>query len=454
VKPRSFVSRVTRGMTLVAALSALLLAGAAAVTALVLWQANERRSLAAAAEAMSAAIEREGQEEKHPLSQAISEAIRESALGGYRAEVWQGADLVASNWPGPPLTPAAAAGDDDWAVHTRPLPSGFVLLVAAHKEHRQRALGVFIFSIAFAAPICFPAAWFLGRTVARRATRPLEDLQARLATLHGLEPLPPSPLRDVPAEVQGLEDAFRALWSQLDQTLRRELEFAANASHELRTPLARIRLHAEHALNGTPPTARAALHAQVTEIDRLVRLVDSLLILARDVSRAEPWGEAVNLADVCRRVAGRLPLQPRPITDLFPDEVVVRGDEELLEITVENLLDNARKFAVGQEPIRVRLTEAAAAARLEVITPGARIPKGEQERLFERFYRSAHARAGQHGHGLGLSLARHIARLHAGDLTCCSAPTEDACFRLELPSWTPEPRSADAPHVGESPNGR
>jgi signal transduction histidine kinase len=296
-------------------------------------------------------------------------------------------------------------------------------------------------------PFCSPAspvcrvAFVVGRAVARRATRPLIDLQARIGGVRVLEPLPPPEEGDAPAEVADLEDAFRGLWTRLEGTVRRERDFAANASHELRLPLARIRLLAERARAGSSPDGRAALDAQVEEVDRLVRVVESLLVLARDTSAGIPRGEAVNLADVARRVSARI-LEGSAGECRFPDEAVVRGDEDLIEIAVQNLLENARKFAVGPEPVRAVLSDEGGRVRLEVTTPGAHIPAAQRDRLFDRFYRAPEVRAQGNGHGLGLALARHVARLHGGDVQCVSTESEDARFALQLPACTADPPPA------------
>ena len=76
--------------------------------------------------------------------------------------------------------------------------------------------------------------------------------------------------------------------------------------------------------------------------------------------------------------------------------------------------------------------------RLTVTSPGARIGERARERLFERFYRAPEARALHPGHGLGLPLARHIARIHGGDVACVSGASEDASFVLDLPCWQPQ----------------
>ena len=167
----------------------------------------------------------------------------------------------------------------------------------------------------------------------------------------------------------------------------------------------------------------------------MVRLVESLLVLARDVSAGIPRAETVNLADIVRTVGARVLEADRSGSTGLPDEALVRGDEELLGIAILNLLDNAAKFKAPECPVILRLQETNGRVRLTVESPGVRIVEAERDRLFERFYRGPEARAAPRGHGLGLPLARHIARLHGGEVSCVSGAGEDACFELDLPSW-------------------
>jgi signal transduction histidine kinase len=440
VSRRSIASRVSWGTAAVAAACALTLAGAAGLTARRLWSAQEQESLRRTAEAFAAAIAHEAAE-AGSMARGVEEAVHESALPADRVEVWRGAELLASSGrAGPVIGSERRLNADEWVVYRRPLPQGLTLVVAARAEHGRRALRVFAVSLGLASPVCLLVALAVGRAVALRATRPLLDLQTRIREVRGLDPLPPTRDRHPPTEIADLEEAFRALLTRLEATVRREREFAANASHELRLPLARIRLLAERA-HAQGPDAPAALEAQIAEVDRVVRLIESLLVLARDTGAGIPRGEAVNVADVARRVTARV-LPAERAHCAFPDEALVRGDEDLIEIAVQNLLDNARKFAVGPGAVRAVLTDGGFQVRLEVTTPGARIPSAECEQLFDRFYRSPEARAQSDGHGLGLTLARHVARLHGGDVRCVSSEGEDVRFALELPVW-----SADLPSV-------
>ena len=163
--------------------------------------------------------------------------------------------------------------------------------------------------------------------------------------------------------------------------------------------------------------------------------MESLLVLARDVRAGIPRGETVNLADTVRTVGARVLAAFPSAAAGLPDEALVRGDEELLSIAVLNLLDNAAKFKSPESPAVLCLRETNGRVRLTVRSPGARIAEVDRDRLFERFYRGPEARTAPRGHGLGLPLARHIARLHGGEVLCVSSAEEDACFELDLPSW-------------------
>jgi two-component system, OmpR family, sensor kinase len=446
MKARSLTTRVLGGTILVTLVTALAGAATAASIARSLWLSNERRALRHLAAGLAQAVQREGAESSGSPDAAAAETMRESVTAGRRAEVWRGPNLIAAS---PPESPAGAsafplgppgasspAARDAWLIETRPLAGGLLLLVASPRARGEEALRIFAWSLLFSAPVCILLAVFIGRLVGRRVTRPLLDFKDRIAAARPLGDLPPA----VPSEaleVAELERSFRELWERLRETVARELEFAANASHELRTPLTRIRLHAEQIRAAPGAAPSGSLRDLVEETDRLARLVDSLLVLSRDTAAGIPDGEVVNISDLVAAGSRRTFASATPPEIEAPDEALVRGDEALLGIAVENLLDNARKFSLPGRPPRIQVSEDATTVRLTIDSPGARIPTDLVGRLFERFYRGEEARASHEGHGLGLPLARHIARLHGGEVRCVSGPEEDARFDLVLPAWRP-----------------
>ncbi|HYS78341.1 MAG TPA: HAMP domain-containing sensor histidine kinase [Candidatus Dormibacteraeota bacterium] len=441
MRAQSLTSRVLRGTVFVTLVTALAGAATAALLARSLWQAHERRALLDLAAGLAQAVEREAVEEERTPDSAASDALRESVTSGYRAEVWRGPVLVAASPPGPSVGPpdeSKHATQDAWLIETRPLRGGLLLVVASPRQWGEEALRIFGWSLLLSAPVCVVVAVLIGRLVGRRVTRPLLDFRDRIGAARPFDPLPPAAPPEV-LEVAELEASFRRLWERLQETVSRELEFAANASHELRTPLTRIRLHAERARVALGAAAGGAsseeLRVLVEEIDRLVRLVDSLLVLSRDAAAGIPAGEVVNVSDLVAAASRRVFAGASLPEIEAPDEALVRGDEALLGIAVENLLDNARKFSLPGRPPRVAVGEDGASVRVTVTSPGARITGDLGERLFERFYRGPEARASHAGHGLGLPLARHVARLHGGDVRPVSAPGEDARFELALPAW-------------------
>ncbi len=430
----SIVSRVVLASLLAALVSALTLAAAAAVTAGILWRDADLRSLRETADTLARAIPREAAENHLDLRQAAEEAISELPAHGYRLEVWRGPVLVAGNMASAPLGPFDAANRGDiekkWLVATRESPGDVLVAVAEPRGVSARSRSVFYRSLLLASPVCALFAVAVGVAFGRRATLPVVTFTRQIAAITRLENPPYPDSRDAPREVRELDRSFRELLARLSRSLRREIEFAANASHELRTPLTRIRLRAERALQDAGPAASEELRSQIAELDQMVRLVDSLLVLARDVESGLPIGEPVNLADIARECHLRFGSPAAGCELTAPDEAIVRGDEDLLSIAIENLVDNARKYSPGGYHATMR-TDAESVIQFTIVSEGE-ISSGIRERLFERFFRGEPARALHSGHGLGLSLARHIARLHGGDLRC-EERSSGSAFVLTIP---------------------
>jgi signal transduction histidine kinase len=217
---------------------------------------------------------------------------------------------------------------------------------------------------------------------------------------------------------------------RLSHAAERQRRFVADAAHELRTPLARIRtqLEVDRAHPGTAdPAATSA--SVLAETERLQRLVDDLLLLARSDAGAPDLRDAgpVDLDEVVLDQARGRPLVDG--TGVVP--VQVAGERVQLGRAVANLLDNAVRHA--RTRVTVTLTEEDGAAVLTVADDGPGIPAAARETIFERFTRLDEARAvDAGGAGLGLAIAREIAERHGGRLDL----TGESCFVLTFPLHT------------------
>ncbi|MCO5610770.1 hypothetical protein L7F22_065011 [Adiantum nelumboides] len=244
---------------------------------------------------------------------------------------------------------------------------------------------------------------------------------------------------DMLDELEGAESTARA-------SEARTRQFVADAAHELRTPLAGVRAAAEAALDPELPAAdRDRLHLLLLrDTQRAARLVDDLLALARIDAGIELHPVPVDLLELARGEVERAGLLA-PGLDVRatgPERaVVVPGDPQRLGQVLANLLDNARRHTRPAARSRSRWPPGTAPARSTVSDTGPGVPAADRERIFERLVRLDDARsADAGGAGLGLAIARGIARAHGGELRCT------------LPRRAPGPRSASPSPAGPTPS--
>ena len=239
-----------------------------------------------------------------------------------------------------------------------------------------------------------------------------EDNEEALATL-GLLLLIGLPVTLVLASVGAYALAGRAL-RPVAQALERERGFVADASHELRTPLAVLKTELELALRGrrSEEELREALRSASDETDRLTRLADDLLVLARsDRGTLDLKFEPVRVRDLLERVGRRFGALAGEVEVSAPDELTVRGDPVRLEQALGNLVANAA--AHGSPPIRLFTRRDDGAVELHVEDAGPGLAPEFSPRAFERFTRAEASRTGG-GAGLGLAIVDAIARAHGG----------------------------------------
>ena len=225
------------------------------------------------------------------------------------------------------------------------------------------------------------------------------------------------------------EDQYRTDEADARQAQNPQRPFLGDASHDLRTPVAGVLAASESILRDDPGRAERErrLVAMIREARRAGRLVDDLLLMTRldgPSARAEP----VDLAEVAEEVAAGQRLLA-PDADIRADTTPAwtSGDRAQLARALTNLTDNARRAAGPTGRIRVSVRNGDG-VRVEVSDDGPGVPADRREEIFDRF-----VRYGGDGHGLGLPIARAVARRHGGDLTC----EKDSTFVLTLPGTRP-----------------
>jgi len=244
--------------------------------------------------------------------------------------------------------------------------------------------------------------------------------------------------------VEALETERQAV-EQLKEVDRVKDAFVSTVSHELRTPITSIRgyteLLAEGELGELTPRQLDAVRRIGTNSSRLLSLISELLTLSQLQARGlEETHEIVDLTQVV--TAGIAVLSPtvarRDVeltVDLPSAPVTVSGDRDMLERVVINLTDNAVKFTPDGGHVGVALTHDGGDAVLEVVDTGIGIPSHEQQRLFDRFFRSSLAQESAiPGSGLGLSIAHNIVVRHGGTLEVRSEAGEGSTFLMRLPT--------------------
>ncbi|MDD4881665.1 MAG: sensor histidine kinase N-terminal domain-containing protein [Gallionellaceae bacterium] len=258
----------------------------------------------------------------------------------------------------------------------------------------------------------------------KQGLAPITDLEkaAHLRTPTDLTPLPEA---GVPLELRPFTNAINGLLNRLGKAMDAQSGFIANAAHQLRTPLAALRVQIESALREDEPDRRDRILEQaIASLDRTERLANQLLLLARAETGSEMPSRFIELdlkEIVFEAGAMWVPKALQQGADLGlevpDDDVPVHGDPLLLTEIVNNLIDNALRYAGSAPRITLRVEPGGAdqGPSLAIEDDGPGIPVGEWEAVSERFYRVPGSPG--MGTGLGLAIVREVARAHDAELT-------------------------------------
>src|SRR5882757_11036002 len=273
--------------------------------------------------------------------------------------------------------------------------------------------------------------------VTRRGLRPLREMTESLSRIG------PDQLKERmgstgwPHELQPLAVAFDQMLKRLDDSFTRLSQFSADLAHELRTPIANMMGEAQVALtrDRTAADYRETIESTVAECERLSRIVDNLLFVARVDAAREPiarkWFDA-------RAAVEKITAFYQVVADDHHVRISCSGhgqlyaDPDLFERVVGNLLDNALRFTPEHGSIHIGLSKPKADFEVAVSDSGCGIAAEHLPRVFDRFYRAESSR-GSDGAGLGLALVKSIVDLHGGSAKIDSEVGRGTTVKLTFP---------------------
>jgi two-component system, OmpR family, sensor kinase len=285
--------------------------------------------------------------------------------------------------------------------------------------------------------------------VFRRGLAPLQDTSKRVSDRDASR-LDPLPIENVPTELLPLVQQINALLERLSKSLDADRRFLADAAHELRSPMAALALQAQLAERAASPATRAEAFRELSRgIERGRRLIQQLL----DFARLEPGVTAlpfapVDMARVARHVVGSAAARAEALgVDLGAEAAApayVLGSEPELRSLVENVVDNALRYAPRETAVTVSVRNNAGEVEIHIVDAGPGIDPAEREKVFHRFHRVPGDSTA--GSGLGLSIVKAIVEHHQGHISLEDAmPGSDgpglgvrislpAASRLDLPA--------------------
>ena len=307
-----------------------------------------------------------------------------------------------------------------------------------------------LLTFALALPLVLALTALGGLFVAGRALSPIAAITAQAQRISRDNLTERLALAGPDDEVLQLARTFDTMLDRLQHAFESERRFTADASHELRTPLALLKAQLTLALNRPrdAQTLAQMMHAMDGDVDRMTRLVGTLLSLARadaPLSQRKPVDIAHLLASLLKQM--ELAYAPRHIGFMLyvPPALAatVMGDEDLLKQLFLNLLDNAAKYSADKSVVNVSIHPThptqpnslrAAGLQIDIADKGIGIAPEHLPNLFDRFYRVDESRTRQSGGtGLGLPIAQAIAKQHNGQITVSSVLGAGSVFSVGLP---------------------
>ncbi|MGH2870667.1 MAG: sensor histidine kinase [Solirubrobacteraceae bacterium] len=331
------------------------------------------------------------------------------------------------------------------------------IVVGTLLSGRDHTLSVLMLRLALGGAGALLLASAVGYALTAAALRTIESMRRRAQTLSVSRPGERLPVPRARDELWRLGTTLNEMLARSEAAFARERAFVADASHELRTPLSILRAELEIALRGEDSLAelRAAVVSASEETERLSRLVDDLLVIARAdqgqlMLRCTPVRVADLMGGIAARFGPRAQQARRTLAVSASPGLESVADPARIEQALTNMVDNALRYGAGAVVLSAAQTNGT--VELHVTDEGQGFPPGFLDDAFERFARVDAARSTD-GSGLGLSIVRSIARAHSGEAHAVNRASGGADVWLTIPGQEAGPASVAAQCRGaaESP---
>jgi len=337
------------------------------------------------------------------------------------------------------LKVSMAEGDEYASIVSGPLGDGFQLQVGESLEEKNDFMGLLLGIFGGTFLLSIPLGTFAGWFMAKRAMRGIEAVsQAAIDVAQGRLDRQVE-VRPHGEEIHRLVDTFNVMVGRLNHLVSGMREMTDNIAHDLRSPLGRIRAEAEQALSSAESVDdhKKAEVGILEECDRLLHMINTTLDVAEteagvlDLDKHETDISLI-LHDACELFEPLAEDKGIEMTCRIESDCRVTGNNSYLQRMLANLLDNALKYTKPDGRVGIKLEKDGGKILINVSDTGAGIEEDDQKRVFDRFFRCDTSRS-ESGCGLGLSLARAIARAHGGDIIITSNPDGGSIFTVTLP---------------------
>lgn len=421
------------------------------VSRILLKETDENLSAMAKNFASAVNAEESGEIEKVSPDEAIGEIIKEFKFQDYQLFIYStDGKLIAktSDEDFPSEFPGNSYGSIQlnnrnyrvFASYSQISDENYKILIFKDLAEHRRIKNLLFYLFLIFVPLTILAAVLFGYLLARRSLKPIAEMSRTAQMISAKNLHERLEIENEHDELGSLASVFNDLLERLEESFKRQKRFTADASHELRTPLAIVRGESEVVLSKEDRSTkelRESLEIVNDESKRLTKIVEDLFTLSRaDSGQFQANFRQVYLDEIladCVRRIKVLADKKKLSLEIETEETEISGDEQLLPRLFLNLLDNAVKYNRKNGKILVKLFD----KKVTIADTGNGIPKAEQAKIFERFYRSDKVRSRSEnsatsGAGLGLSIARWIAELHHAELKLSKSNESGSEFTVKF----------------------